>query len=78
MARRGLPFTVDQHRYWAIMLPLFVGSTRLKARLAQWRRALVTAFHLVDRASLDELGSRVERIEGLLARVVETRARSRR
>jgi len=67
--RRGLPISVDQDRYWAIMLPFFVGSTRLRSRLAALRRSFVAALHLVDRASLDELASRVERIEGLLARL---------
>ena len=51
------------------MLPIFVTSTRLQSRLARWRRSFVATFHLVDRASLDELTSRAERIEGLLARL---------
>jgi hypothetical protein len=76
MPRRGLPFRIDQERYWAIMLPVFTFSTRFRSRTAALRRSLVAAFHLADQASVDELTARVERIEGLVTRLAQPASRS--
>ena len=73
MPRRGLPITLDQERYWSIMLPVFRGGTRLQASLAALRRSIGSALHLADRASVDELASRLERLEGRIARLPRPR-----
>lgn len=66
--RRGLPIDVDRQRYWAVMLPLFRGGTRLRASLAAGRHAAIRALGLADRQALAELRERAARLEGLIAR----------
>jgi hypothetical protein len=67
--RRGLPFPVNRERYWAVMLPIFAGSTRLRAAASSLRRRFIKTFAFVEQQTVDDLVARAERIEGQLARL---------